>query len=44
LSDDPYKAAWTKKLGDQREAERAVTELEQLGNPSAIEALGNAWI
>ena len=43
--DDPYKAdTWTKKLKDQREAERAVTELEQLGNPSAIEPLGNAWI
>ncbi|HMG54389.1 MAG TPA: hypothetical protein VK601_12925, partial [Kofleriaceae bacterium] len=43
--DDPYKAeTWTKKLRDQRESERAVTELEQLGNPSAIEALGNAWI
>ncbi|HEY0483509.1 MAG TPA: hypothetical protein VGD37_38590 [Kofleriaceae bacterium] len=43
--DDPYKAeTWTKKLGDQREAERAVTELEQLGNPGAIPALGNAWI
>lgn len=43
--DDPYKAeTWTKKLGDQREAERAVTELEQLGNPSAIEPLGKAWV
>jgi hypothetical protein len=43
--DNPYKAeTWTKKLGEQREAERAVTELEQLGDPSAIEALGNAWI
>jgi hypothetical protein len=43
--DDPYKAeTWTKKLGDQREAERAVTELEQLGDPSAIEKLGTAWI
>jgi len=43
--DDPYKAGtWTKKLGDPREAERAVTELEQLGDPSAIEALGNAWV
>src|SRR5215468_9833765 len=45
--DDPYKAeTWTKKLKDQRdprEAERAVTELEQLGNPSAIPALGDAW-
>lgn len=43
--DDPYKAeTWTKKLGDQRESERAVTELEQLGNPSAIEPLGEAWV
>jgi hypothetical protein len=43
--DDPYKTeTWIEKLGEPREAERAVTELEQLGNPSAIEALGNAWI
>lgn len=43
--DDPYKAdTWTKKLHDQREAERAVTELEQLGDPSAIEPLGTAWV
>lgn len=43
--DDPYKAdTWTKKLSDPREAERAVTQLEQLGNPSAIEALGQAWV
>jgi len=35
---------WTKKLDDQRESERAVTELEQLGNPGAIPALGEAWI
>jgi hypothetical protein len=42
--DNPYKAeTWTKKLDDPREAERAVTQLEQLGNPSAIPALGNAW-
>ncbi|HEX3765283.1 MAG TPA: hypothetical protein VHW23_41585 [Kofleriaceae bacterium] len=42
--DDPYKAeTWTKKLKDQREAERAVTELEQLGNPGAISPLGDAW-
>ena len=42
--DDPTKAdTWTKKLGDQREVERAVTELEHLGNPSAIEPLGKAW-
>jgi hypothetical protein len=43
--DNPYKAkTWTKKLGDTREAERAVTQLEQLGDPSAIDALGQAWI
>ena len=43
--DNPYKAAtWTKNLGDPRESERAVTELEQLGDPSAIEPLGNAWV
>jgi hypothetical protein len=43
--EDPYKAeTWTKKLGDQRESERAVTELEQLGDPSAIEKLGSTWI
>jgi hypothetical protein len=43
--DNPYKAStWTKKLGDPREAERAVTELEQLGDPSAIAALGEAWV
>jgi hypothetical protein len=43
--DDPTRAdTWTKKLGDQREVERAVTELEHLGNPSAIEPLGNAWV
>ncbi|MBL0213760.1 MAG: hypothetical protein IPQ07_07745 [Myxococcales bacterium] len=42
--DNPYNAkTWTKKLGDPREAERAVTELEQLGDPSAIQALGDAW-
>ncbi len=42
--DNPYKAStWTKKLNDPREAERAVTQLEQLGDPSAIEALGQAW-
>jgi hypothetical protein len=34
---------WTKKLDDPGQAERAVTELEQLGNPGAIPALGNAW-
>jgi hypothetical protein len=43
--DNPYKAeTWTKKLGDPRDAERAVTELEQLGDPSAIDKLGRAWL
>ena len=43
--DNPYKAGtWTKQLDDPREAERAVTQLEQLGDPSAIPALGNAWL
>jgi hypothetical protein len=42
--DNPYQAeTWIKKLGDTHESERAVTELEQLGDPSAIEPLGNAW-
>ncbi len=42
--DNPYSAStWTKKLGDLAESERAVTELEQLGDPSAIPALGEAW-
>jgi len=42
--DNPYSyETWTKKLGDQHEAERAVTELEQLGQPGAIPALGEAW-
>ena len=34
---------WTKQLDDPAHAERAVTELEQLGNPGAIPALGDAW-
>jgi hypothetical protein len=42
--DNPYKAStWTKQLDDPKEAERAVTQLEQLGDPSAIPALGKAW-
>ena len=42
--DNPYSyETWTKQLDDPREAERAVTQLEQLGNPKAIPALGNAW-
>jgi hypothetical protein len=34
---------WTKKLSDSKESDRAVSELEHLGNPDAIEALGQAW-
>jgi hypothetical protein len=34
---------WTDKLDDSKESERAVTELDQLGNPKAIAALGQAW-
>src|SRR4051794_24343360 len=42
--DNPYKAGtWTKQLDDPREAERAVTQLEQLGDPSGIVPLGKAW-
>lgn len=37
-------STWTKKLNDPRDSERAVTELEQLGNPKAIPALGQAWL
>src|ERR1700733_6863883 len=44
-SENPFTAeTWTKKLGDSREAERAITELDQLGDPSAIEPIGNAWL
>lgn len=43
--EDKFSAkTWTAKLDDPREAERAVTELEQLGDPSAIPALGEAWV
>ena len=43
--DDPYNAeTWITKLGDSHESERAVTELEQLGNPAAIEPLGTTWV
>jgi hypothetical protein len=42
--DNPYEAdTWIEKLDDQREAERAVTELEHLGDPKAIPALGRTW-
>ncbi|HWO23533.1 MAG TPA: hypothetical protein VNO30_32555 [Kofleriaceae bacterium] len=37
-----YKS-WTKKLSDSHESERAVQKLEELGNPGAIPALGEAW-
>lgn len=41
---DPYDyKAWTKKLSDSHESERAVQKLEELGNPGAIPALGDAW-
>lgn len=42
--DDPFDPkTWTKKLDDSEESERAVTELERLGEPVAIPALGKAW-
>lgn len=42
--DNPYEAdTWIDKLDDQREAERAVLELEHIGDPKAIPALGKAW-
>jgi len=35
--DNPYEAdTWIDKLDDQREAERAVLELEHIGDPKAI--------
>ncbi len=41
---DPYSyETWTKQLGDEQHMERAVTELEQLGQPGAIPALGTTW-
>src|SRR5690349_11312799 len=36
-------ARWLAELDDPREAERAVTELEALGDPRAIPGLGKAW-
>ncbi len=36
-------STWTAKLKEPRESERAVTQLEQLGDPRAIPALGEAW-
>jgi len=42
--DNPYSyETWTKQLEDPHTSERAVQELEQLGNPGAIPALGKAW-
>jgi hypothetical protein len=42
--DNPYEAdTWIDKLDDQREVERAVDKLGQLGDPKAIPALGRAW-
>lgn len=35
---------WVKLLDDPAEAERAVTQLEQLGHPEAIKPLGEAWL
>ena len=41
--DDPFNPhTWMKKLDDSSEVERAVTELERLGEPVAIPALGKA--
>jgi len=41
----PYDAqTWIAKLDDPREIERAVTELEQIGDPRAIQPLGEAWL
>src|SRR5258708_32106819 len=41
--DDPHKAStWTSKLGG-REHERVLKELEELGDPAAIPALGEVW-
>jgi hypothetical protein len=42
--DNPYKAStWTKQLDDAKSIEQATTWLENLGDPSAIPALGAAW-
>ncbi len=42
--DNPYKAStWTKQLDDTKAIERATAWLENLGDPSAIPALGVAW-
>lgn len=44
FADSPEVTKWTAKLADPREAERAITELEKLGDPAAIPALGEAWV
>jgi HEAT repeats len=42
--DNPYSVdTWIDKLDDSHEVERAVTEIEHLGDPKAIPALGKAW-
>ena len=42
--DNPYEAdTWIDKLDEQGEAERAVTELEHIGDPKAIPGLGKLW-
>lgn len=42
--DNPYKAStWTKQLDNSKSIEQATTWLENLGDPSAIGALGAAW-
>lgn len=43
--DNPFSPeTWAKKLDDPREFDRAVDKLENLGNPKAIRALGEAWL
>ncbi len=42
--DNPYSVdTWIDKLDDSQQVERAVTEIEHLGDPKAIPALGKAW-
>lgn len=42
--DDPFDPkTWINKLDDSNEVERAVTELERLGDQRAITPLGKAW-
>ena len=38
--DEFYYGTWTKKLDDANEVERAVTQLERLGDNRAIPSLG----